>query len=64
MPVDHNDERSAYSTLLLHTPWPEAGESGLLKQGSSAVEALSHIMQSENLPINPVRMVASSKLIF
>jgi hypothetical protein len=31
IPVDNNDESSAYSTLLLHTPWSYDGEAQITK---------------------------------
>ena len=43
VPYDEQDERSAYSTLLMHFPWPAEGEINLLRGHRTAVEALRSI---------------------
>lgn len=43
IPVDENDERSAFSILLLHTDWGVGGEAALLGECTSAVERLRNI---------------------
>ena len=43
VPYDEQDERIAYSTLLMHFPWPAEGEINLLRGHRTAVEALRSI---------------------
>jgi hypothetical protein len=41
IPIDNNDENSAYATLLLHTPWSCNGENALIVGYDTAVAKLS-----------------------
>lgn len=50
IPVDNNDETSAYSTLLLHTPWSNGGEAELINENSTAVDVLANLIQLSHLP--------------
>ena len=50
IPINNDDERSAYSTLLIHTPWPEGGEDSLLDTEASAVTQLRTIIDSDCIP--------------
>jgi hypothetical protein len=50
IPIDNNEEDSAYATLLLHTPWPQQGEEHIVPEGSTAVETLRHLIESDQLP--------------
>jgi hypothetical protein len=50
IPVDNNDESSAYSTLLLHTPWSYDGEAQITNTNTSAVDILANLIQLNHLP--------------
>ena len=50
VPIDNNDEKSAFATLLLHTPWSIEGENMLLHPEESAVKKLRTIIDSNKLP--------------
>ena len=50
IPVNDNDERSCYSTLLLHTPWPIEGEQSILRSFSSAIECLRALEIRNEIP--------------
>jgi hypothetical protein len=45
-----NDETSAYSTLLLHTPWSNDGEAQLVNENTTAVDILANSIQLSQLP--------------
>lgn len=44
IPLDYTEERSCYAVLLLHYPWPLAGEADLLHPYSTAVDALQYVV--------------------
>jgi len=48
VPVNLDDERFCWAMLLLHVPWPEEGESGIIKTGNTAVQTLATHLESEN----------------
>jgi PIF1-like helicase len=50
IPIDNNDENSAYATLLLHTPWSCNGESALIVGYDTAVAKLSALCDASRLP--------------
>jgi hypothetical protein len=50
VPLSYNDERSCYSTLLVHSVWPMQGEDGLLCQSKTAVDRLRMIIETNQLP--------------
>ena len=50
VPVNDSDERSCYSTLLVHIPWPCVGEDEILRGYESAVECLYDLKLSGNIP--------------
>jgi hypothetical protein len=50
IPHNVNDEASAFSILLLHTPWPITGDVGLLGNSETAVQRLKIIMDSGIMP--------------
>lgn len=50
IPINNNDEDSAYSTILIHTPWPLGGEECLLDNESTAVSRLRAIIDSNCIP--------------
>ena len=50
IPVDDADDRSAYSTLLLHVPWPAAGESAILVGHDNVQEALEAAKTDDRVP--------------
>jgi hypothetical protein len=50
IPVDNNDESSAYSTLLLHTPWSYDGEAQITNTNTTAVDILANLIQLNHLP--------------
>jgi hypothetical protein len=51
IPIDKTDESSCYATLLLHVPWPNDGENGLLGNKVTAVAQLKFILDGENVPL-------------
>jgi len=52
VPVNLDDERFCWAMLLLHIPWPEEGESGIIRTGTTAVESLAaHLKSEANCPI-------------
>lgn len=57
IPVDNNDETSAYSTLLLHTPWSIDGETKLINESTTAVDTLAKLIQQNQLPQYVVPML-------
>ena len=50
VPVNDSDERSCYSTLLVHIPWPWGGEEEILRGYESAVECLYNLKLSDDIP--------------
>jgi hypothetical protein len=50
VPLDDSDERSCYSTLLLHTIWPIEGEINVLHGLHSAVECLHRLKLENKIP--------------
>ena len=50
VPVNDGDERSCYSTLLVHIPWPWGGEEEILRGYESAVECLYNLKLSDDIP--------------
>ena len=50
IPVNDTDERSCYSTLLVHTPWPIEGEQSILRGFSSAIECLRALGLRNEIP--------------
>jgi hypothetical protein len=50
VPLNVDDETSAFSTLLLHTIWPPSGEDGILFPGMTAVETLKTWDNDGHLP--------------
>lgn len=50
VPIDDIDERSCYSILIMHTPWPEGGESHLIHEDNTAVSQLRRIIMDKMLP--------------
>jgi hypothetical protein len=50
VPVNDSDERSCYSTLLVHIPWPCGGEEEILRDYDSAVECLYDLKLSRDIP--------------
>lgn len=50
VPIDDIDERSCYSILLMHTPWPEGGEHQLIPEDHTAVSQLRRITIHKMLP--------------
>jgi len=48
IPVDYADERSLYSTLILHCPYPKGGEENIVQVGNSIMETYN-IMKLKNL---------------
>ena len=50
VPVNDSDERSCYSTLLVHIPWPCGGEANILRGYDNAVECLYDLNLSDNIP--------------
>lgn len=50
VPIDGTDERSCYSTLLIHIPWPIEGESNILLGFSSSVECLQDLQINNKIP--------------
>jgi hypothetical protein len=60
VPVDTSEERSCFSLLLLHLPWPDTGEAGLLAQHGNAVVAYHAAMQHGLFPPYVVNAIAES----
>ena len=56
-PVDNLEEKSAYATLLLHTPWPPDGEDAILRQNTTAVATLRRLIQSQEIPLYVLPML-------
>ena len=50
VPVNDSDERSCYSTLLVHIPWPSGGEEELLRGCDCAVECLYDLKRNGDIP--------------
>lgn len=50
VPIDCIDERSCYSILLMHTPWPEGGELNIVAENLTAVEQLAYVMTEKLMP--------------
>jgi len=50
VPVDGRNERSCFSSLLLHVPWPRKGEKCLLHDCSTAVERFASLAEHNQLP--------------
>ena len=50
VPSDRTNETSCYATLLLHVPWPEEGETGLLCGEISAVSRVNNLFEINNIP--------------
>ena len=50
IPINNDDEDSAYSTILIHTPWPLGGEDYLLDDEESAVSRLRSLIESDEIP--------------
>jgi len=48
VPLDNNNERSAYATLLLHAPWTD--EDSIVEDGSTAVVSLKDVREQGSLP--------------
>lgn len=44
------DEKSCYSTLLIHTPWPVGGEKCLLADCDNSIQRLKELIDSGGLP--------------
>lgn len=66
VPLSHTDERSCYSTLLVHTPWPLEGECELLGESISAVAKLALMTSTQGLPpyvLPALAMIQESKRI-
>jgi hypothetical protein len=67
VPVDSNDERSAYVTWLLHAPWPPGGEDELIEPEATAVAMLLVLTNANKLPsyVQPKlqRQIASNTFI-
>ena len=51
IPVNDIDERSCYSTLLVHIPWPCGGEANILRGFNNAVECSYDLKLRENIPV-------------
>ena len=50
VPLNDMDERSCYSTLLIHITWPIEGEDNILRGYKSAVDCLSVLKSDEKIP--------------
>jgi DNA replication protein DnaC len=50
VPLNDSDERSCYSTLLLHTIWPIEGEINVLHGSETAVECLRRLKVQNEIP--------------
>ena len=50
VPVDAKNERSCYATLILHSPWGDDGEDGILGDCDTAVERLQSLSDNDELP--------------
>ena len=50
VPLNDKDERSCYSTLLIHIPWPLGGEEDILRGYNSAVQCLMLMQKHEKIP--------------
>lgn len=51
VPLNSEDEKSCYSTLLIHTPWPMEGEKCLLIHCDSAIQRLKQLINEGELPL-------------
>ena len=51
IPVNDSDERSCFSTLLVHIPWPVGGEDDILRGYESAVECLYDLKLNDEIPV-------------
>jgi hypothetical protein len=66
VPLSYTDERSCYSTILVHTPWPIEGEESILGDCTSAVERLKILTESNLIPayVKPaLEMIQESRRI-
>lgn len=50
VPLNDDDERCCYSTLLLHTIWPIEGEVNVLHGLETAVECLRQLKDNKVIP--------------
>lgn len=50
VPLCSEDEKSCYSTLLMHTPWPVEGEKCLLADCDSSIQRLKELIDAGGLP--------------
>lgn len=58
IPIDNNEEESAYATLLLHTPWPREGEGYIVPSGTTAVSRLKQLMGNNMIPTYVLPMLS------
>jgi ATP-dependent DNA helicase PIF1 len=66
IPVNDSDERSCYSTLLVHIPWPSGGEKDILGGFKTAVECLNNLKITNQIPqyvANTLELLHQSYLI-
>jgi PIF1-like helicase len=63
VPLDDSDERSCYSTLLLHTIWPIEGEINVLHGLHSAVECLHRLKLENKYVKNAVESIHNSNVL-
>lgn len=50
VPINDSDERSCYSSLLIHIPWPIEGEINLLQGYDTAVECYFNLKRDSRIP--------------
>ena len=62
IPIDNQDEKSAYATLLLHTPWPPNGEDALYQENKTAVATLQRLLEENQIPSYVIPMLEKQQL--
>jgi len=50
IPIDYSDNRSLYSTLILHCPYPKGGEDNFIKDNQSILETYNIIKTNNLIP--------------
>jgi PIF1-like helicase len=61
VPIDNSDEKSAYATILLHTPWPIDGEEMIMHPEGTAVAKLQNYISTDQLPTYVIPMMEKQR---
>jgi len=64
VPFNLREEANAFATLLLHVPWPDGAEDGVVPEGSTAVHHLEHLRAQKLLSPFVDKMIADTQRIY